>query len=243
LGFPTDFDTKHQYDFSGFHLVAYQRIRSVYYSYVNRFWDDEWSKSNISYLQYQDQADRFMALESDAFTGKWWDRSWSESLVVEKGGAPKERPLLSYGSEMTVFDLGELGSVTNEGKVRLINLSLYFDRRERIDPKTNETFSEWGLHIGDPPGLVKKTWEHQSGNLYNDRYLSVNLNTHARFRLPHAWNDTRIFEAIANAGMDLDIGLYLDKPNQPFLYLNLNAEGSPGDRAWQATFNAQIFIW
>jgi hypothetical protein len=86
-----------------------------------------WEKSDESIFDMERSVRRETEDEADLRSGgRWWDRTWRQSLVPSRGGAPAEPTVIAVGQEVELFRFGEV-SLTNEAQIRLGRLSLYLD--------------------------------------------------------------------------------------------------------------------
>lgn len=103
--------------YSGFQEVAYNQIKRLamrfYYQKSDNFFNE--MRSNYSFLENQKKLEDLNLGMSD-FKYRWWERSFSESLTVEKGGIVNITNLIGKESEFVDFGIF---NVTNIGRVSL----------------------------------------------------------------------------------------------------------------------------
>ncbi|MCO5168361.1 MAG: hypothetical protein M9894_18640 [Planctomycetes bacterium] len=88
-----------------------------------------------------DRYDRAFEVMHESFAdhragGRWWERSWLDSLTPERGGAPANPFVQTIGQEIQVARLGPL-SLSNELRVSLDRLSFL-----RIDPDGGQIYRD-----------------------------------------------------------------------------------------------------
>jgi len=72
------------------------------------------------------RVDRFYEGKADqAAGGRWWERTFDESLMPESGGAARGAVVVDVGQETDFLNLGG-ATLTNEGKLRWGKLDIFF---------------------------------------------------------------------------------------------------------------------
>jgi hypothetical protein len=100
-----------------------------------------WDKSSDTVFEVEQRFARESEAEADLRNGRWWERTWRQSLVPSEGGVPDDPFVVTRGSEIDLFRVGE-ASFTTEDKIRLGSFSFFFDDErfhERFAQKTLET--------------------------------------------------------------------------------------------------------
>lgn len=139
------------YTYEGLYSIVVRRA----VGYYRRLFSDQlkarWDESNDSIFTIQNRLELMGAAEADLQSGgRWWERTWRQSLTPQSGGAPPHR-VLQIGKELEIFRLGEV-ALTNEGKLKVGNLSLYLDDDriyERIEQRTREALFTAGRARAD----------------------------------------------------------------------------------------------
>lgn len=96
------------------------RYRSLWRSQVSLLYDE----TSMSDAEYRAANDEISLAFTDLKTGRWWERSWRDSLLPEKGGAPAVPYIHKVGQEIELFRFGGL-HLTNELKVRVDRLAVF----------------------------------------------------------------------------------------------------------------------
>jgi hypothetical protein len=111
--------------YRGLQGVLYRRAMGYYHRLATDTLRSLWAGTSISAMQFQEDLDYVGAQEADFFAGgRWWERTWRQSLLPEKGGAPATPRVIEIGKEIELFRVGEL-AFTTEGKLRAGRLSVY----------------------------------------------------------------------------------------------------------------------
>lgn len=114
------------YDFSGIQCVAYRYLMGYYKQMFQSELLDQWSTGRMTIMDLDRHYADFANGLNDVRFGVWWDRSWRDSLPVEKGGASTLPRRIEIGRVIEVFRVGEL-ALTNEGAVCVGALPINFD--------------------------------------------------------------------------------------------------------------------
>ena len=137
------------YDCPGSVVHAYRGVASIAVrralGYYRRFFADEmknrWFLGNDTVFDVERRMQLMANATADLSSGgRWWDRTWRESLVPQEGGAPAGPRLDVRGEEIELFHVGEF-SLSNSGRFTAGRLSLYLDDDriyERIEQRTRD---------------------------------------------------------------------------------------------------------
>jgi hypothetical protein len=110
---------------------ATSRLKSLWNDSIR----DRYEADLIDYDEYGDElTDMGNACADFDAGGRWWDRSWLDSLTPERGGAPERPVVCQIGERLEVFRLGPL-SVTNDLRARIDHLTVL-----RIDPDAGQIY-------------------------------------------------------------------------------------------------------
>lgn len=124
--------------------VRYEGIESVVVrkiqSRLRKLWRDSISDAYEAEMLDDDAleaafTDMYHRLADFGAGGRWWERSWLDSLVPERGGAPATPVVQQIGQEIELFRLGPL-SFNNELRVRVDGLTL------RVDPDAGQIYRD-----------------------------------------------------------------------------------------------------
>ncbi len=128
--------------YRGLEAVAVRRILGYYAHVFQVDTAKRWAGTNDSPFDMDQRIRDMVDAQSDLGTGgRWWERTWRQSLTPQLGGAPSTPRVQVTGEEIELFHLGEL-SITNEGRVKVGRLSLYLDDDriyQQIEQKTRDT--------------------------------------------------------------------------------------------------------
>jgi hypothetical protein len=120
-----------QYEFKGLWKYGVREIRSRFSREYRNQLRDFWQQSNehqYGWCDYQRDLDEF---SSGGTLYNWWtNRTWMDSLPIEKGGAPTHR-IITYGREGDWFDLGPF-TVSHDLKVKIKKIGLYIDGEQPL---------------------------------------------------------------------------------------------------------------
>ncbi len=113
--------------YHGVESVVVRRIMSYYWRLVGDYHARLWNGTAMTFFQLEALSGRLQESEADvARSGNWAQRTWRQSLVPEKGGAPPGLRVETVGREIELLGIGEL-VLTNEGQLRYPGLAVYFD--------------------------------------------------------------------------------------------------------------------
>jgi hypothetical protein len=114
------------------------RYRSLWRSQIDLLYDE----TSMTDAERSAALDEIGTGFADLRGGRWWERSWRESLLPEKGGAPARPWVHVVGQDLELFRLGAV-SVTNELKVRVDRLAvLSLDAAPGLVYREREEISE-----------------------------------------------------------------------------------------------------
>jgi hypothetical protein len=113
--------------YHGFQGVFQRHLMGYYHQAVSEYLHQIWAGGSLTPAELEERACTIFYYEVDHSTGgRWWDRTWRQSLTAEKGGASALPRVENVGSEIELFHLGEV-AVTTEGKVRIGRLGVYVE--------------------------------------------------------------------------------------------------------------------
>lgn len=113
--------------YHGIQAILVRRALGYYHELLSEDTRTLWDRSQLGISAFQDRCWGVAALEGDLNAGgRWWERTWRQSLLPEKGGARSGTRVEEVGREIELVRLGEV-ALTTEGKVRVGRLSVYVD--------------------------------------------------------------------------------------------------------------------
>lgn len=151
----------------GSHIVRYRglqgfivrRMRRLYYKRFRNSLRDQIDAGGLDHFQI---AARYRAMgeaEADlARGGRWWERTWLDSLTAERGGAPAEPVVTEIGERTTVLSLGPL-SISNDFRARLDGT--YFGLG--VDPSPSRVFRDLGDAARDAATYARQFGDEDEG--------------------------------------------------------------------------------
>ncbi|MBI3723402.1 hypothetical protein HY251_05535 [bacterium] len=205
-------------NYRGVQSVVVRRLMGYYRRIVADDFRERWRGTSLSLLQLEGLERRLEEKELElARGGNWGARTWRQSLVPEKGGAPVQLRIDTIGSEIELLRIGEL-AFTNEGKLRLGRLSVYLD-----DERTYEKLSKV-REVATAPVPRARADAHLArapGAAASDRAAPspVNLSEENRFDLTLALDEE-------------DAQLELERLTRGTLREGLRRVASGGRRGW-----------
>jgi hypothetical protein len=104
------------YDFSGIPCVLYHFVMGYYKQAFQDELYQHWATGYMTIMDLEHAHERYVNGLAEARYGRWWDRTWRESLPVEKGGIPLKPQVIEIGREIEVFRLWDF-ALTTEGRV------------------------------------------------------------------------------------------------------------------------------
>jgi hypothetical protein len=127
--------------YHGIQGIAVKRLLGYYSRLFSEDMKNRWTGTSESIFQLDRRMERMACAEADMKAGgRWWDRTWRQSLVPEAGGTPALSRIESIGKELEIVRAGEF-ALTTEGRLRVGRLSLYLDDDriyQRIEQRTRE---------------------------------------------------------------------------------------------------------
>jgi hypothetical protein len=139
--------------YHGVQSIAVRRLLGYYRRIFTTDLKNHISGSNSAAFDLDDRIQRMADAENDLRSGgRWWERTWRQSLLPQCGGAPALPRIETVGAEIEIFRLGEI-VITNEGRLKVGRLSLYLDDDriyERIEEKTRDALFAASRRGADP---------------------------------------------------------------------------------------------
>ncbi len=168
--------------YHGVQSIAVRRLLGYYRRLFTMDVKNHLSGSNSAAFDADDRIQRMADAENDMHSGgRWWQRTWRQSLLPQCGGAPALPRVESVGSEIELFRLGEI-VITNEGKLKVGRLSLYLDDDriyERIEERTRDALFSSSRRI-DPasarlaaPAEKDRTEKPQKALVTDENHLDL----------------------------------------------------------------------
>lgn len=208
--------------YDGLQRVVVSRILS----YCNRLWsnsiDDRFYKGNESFLDHQKSMSDRCDMEAAFQQGRWWERSWRQSLPEEKGGAGQPKTV-TIGRELTVFELGEL-RVTNTGQIKL-GAFFFYIRSAEVDPKTQTINS-----VGSALSQNKEVKINQCVDFTIKPRITIKGSL-----VPE--------EIVSNASVELKFRFYSKYRKDPIAALTVNTESQPFQGVGSVQVYLELFCW
>lgn len=158
-----------------------------------------------------------MDLSADFTRGRWWLRSWLDSLPVEKGGLPLP-VLVDLGQEVEVVRF-EDSSLTSSGRIRSGETAFYF---RAIRGETPSRVDSAGITIATPA---------ISGKSYD-----FNFSPTATFKLaldPREW--------VSSIRLQVRVRLFAKR--KAWLLIAANGEWQPSARQGVVVFRLEWLVW
>lgn len=123
-------------EYEGFQSFLVRKLQSRYRS----LWKDQlellYDETNMTDAEYRRAREEMNLAFADLKVGRWWERSWLESLPPEKGGAPELPWVHEVGQEIDVVKIGAF-RFTNELKIRIDGTTIL-----ALDPDPGLVFRE-----------------------------------------------------------------------------------------------------
>lgn len=155
---------------------------------------------------------------TDSWIGCWWNRSFSESLVIERGGAGTPMRM-TVGEERATVELGGV-SLMNTGRLEWGETNVYLQRAV-ID----EHFAKAVVS-----GIVHR---HQWRPMDN-----MEFSIRPRINIKASLKPAEIFSAIS-----VEASLKAFDRRQLIGYISIGCEYTPNDRVTRAKLNIVLFVW
>lgn len=112
---------------------AYGRLKRLWRDSINDAFDAEMLDDHGLHAAYDDMYERLSDFNAG---GRWWERSWLDSLTPERGGAPATPFVHQIGERIELFQLGPL-SVTNDLRAHLDSFTIL-----RVDPDGHQIYRD-----------------------------------------------------------------------------------------------------
>ncbi len=200
--------------------------------------------------------------------GRWWERTWSESLVPEKGGVPRGTTVVASGVDAEVLNIGGL-VLTTDGRIRLEGFAIriqdfrtYLFRRSAETPQgrnveVQPVVLEFGNHDEPAAADVREMVDvapeldmrrhaprpTPRGNIWTGDGWNADLRPSVRFRIPRGGAPT---DFVAMAEADVCVRVFHGAAKRQILTLvaNVRAEPQPtGPPSVSASFEIQVYAW
>ena len=115
------------HSYRGIQAIVTKRLLGYYRRLFSSAMRTRWNESNDTIFDLERRFAQETAAEEDLSNGgRWWDRTWRQSLVPSRGGAPAQPLVITLGTEVDALRADEV-SLTTEGKIRLGRFSLFLD--------------------------------------------------------------------------------------------------------------------
>lgn len=194
--------------YDGLEGVLVSRVISYHRRYWSRSLNDRYNRGYLSLFDFERLQYERSCAEGDAqLVGRWWERSWMESLPEEKGGAGPTQTI-TMGRELNVLQFDEI-SITNTGQIRFGNLffSIY---KASIDPKMPQSANSMAS------GLIRQ--KPVSISEY------IDLNIKPRVTIKASMNPEDI---LSNVSCEFRFRFYSHYSKNPWGSLTIDADSSP----------------
>lgn len=219
------------YEYGGLQGVLLNRVASYQHRFFGRSLDAAFNGSSMSLADRSRIEEAFWSSEVDAKWGRWWERSWRESLVPEQGGAGPPL-IIPVGVERTMFEFAGF-EITNTGKIRLGDTDIYLHRTVVEDREVRSVIS----------GIV----HHREFRLADVLEVSVRPKVNIR-------GSIKPREVISSVALDFNAKLstpgstcpfcaFHTHAGRPLLVLSASCEYEPATNVGSAHFQLVILIW
>lgn len=208
-------------EYGGIQGALVNRILSYHHRYYFRALDDAYNQGRLTQSDIDRISLSYVWGEYESTHGRWWERSFFESFVPERGGAPSTSEVVYVGKERPIFEFGDL-TVTNLGKVNLWHTSLYV-QRALVDTSSVRSIVT---------GIVRRD-EFKISNY-------VKFSVRPRIGIKASVNPEEILSKVE---LDANINVYYSPKKPPIVTIAIVAEYEPFKERGDVKFNATILIW
>lgn len=257
-------------EYEGFQSFLARRLQSRYRS----LWRDQidlwYDETNMTDAEFRAAREEIQLGFQDLKTGRWWERSWRDSLLPEKGGAPETPWVHKVGQEIDVVRIGAF-RFTNELKIRIDGWTvlalepdpgLIFREREEIAEPTRvaRDHARLGRALRDPQydGRRPTTRDGAVGALpvlapmvgielvparriiWEGVTFRVKLRPQISARVP---SDMRPAGFVRSLSLRCSIDMFLGKQNRQVMGIDLACTWDPEDREVEAMGNLALINW
>jgi hypothetical protein len=190
--------------------------------------DSAYYKGNISWFEYQERLSDQAFLVADTQQGKWWERSWNQSLITGQGGANSPQ-IVTIGKELTVFEFGEI-TFTNTGQIRLGDFFFYL------------------YNISSPSVDVRLSNNQQATDiaygLTHSKDVSITDLVQLSIKPRVTIKGTLIpNDVISNASVELRFKFFMQNKKDPWSQLTIIADSQPMKGVVSASVNFELLCW
>ena len=111
-------------EYEGFQSFVVRKLQSRYRSLWRGQISLLYDETNMTDAEFRAAMEDMALSLADHKTGRWWDRSWRDSLLPEKGGAPARPWVHTVGEELELFRIGAV-HLSNELKLRVDKVAVF----------------------------------------------------------------------------------------------------------------------
>lgn len=234
------------------------RLKKIWRDSINDAWEAEMLDVDAYKAAFNDMYERMGDFNAG---GRWWERSWLDSLTPERGGAPAQPFVHTIGERLEVFKLGPL-SFSNDLRAHLDHFTVL-----RVDPDGGQIYRDHdterlarehahlkrdadddpeelpaiGLNRSSAQGtsepLVRITLEPPDPGLMPG-YWRLRLRPQAAFRLSGDPADM-----IKEVSLRVTLELFIGEKRMKFMEIDALVEYEPDDNQAAFGFEVALITW
>lgn len=253
-----------QFRYKGFHEVLVRNVRrhmkKLWREYLRDAWEAEAMDFDQRVAEYTKMYEAMTDLDAG---GRWWERSWMDSLMPEHGGAPF-RPLVQDIGQTTEFlDLGPLALTTDArvhvsgfaalrldpdvgqihrdfDDVRLAREHAHLKRDDKDDPDELPAIIPSSRDASDPlEPLVRITLEPPDPGLSRG-YWRLRFRPQASFHLSTDIDPTKMIKQVS---LRVTLELFMGAKRMKFMQVEGLVQYDPDDRAAAVGIEFALVTW
>lgn len=233
------------------------RLRAEWRNSLRRAYDGE----VLDYDGYLDGLQQMGESIGDMRSGgRWWERSWMDSLPAHRGGAPAERYVHTYGETLEIFSLGPL-SFTNDLRGRVDKVTIL-----SLDPDSGQIYRDLDVrHLAREDAYLERAdagdenlpvlTPDRDAQATDEPLVRLTLEPPAPELLPSWWKlrfrpganmgvTKGIDRLLREVSMEVSLELYLGaEADLKFMEIKANATYDVEDNIGVLAFQVQLLTW